>query len=153
MFFYSRLRSRTISLLWPQRTSGSDPWAGSFWTEPVLRTLAFHLRTDWSDQPDGTIGKRPTVSVFVQIGYSFKFFSNTKISNWFAFYFSDIIVVCAVLASCLISDGKNSKIILLTRKPHSYASTHSGLLLASLKDNIFPNRNLTRTICIILRLR
>ena len=32
--------------------SGSDPWVGPFWPEPVLRTRAFHLRTDWSDRPD-----------------------------------------------------------------------------------------------------
>ena len=32
---------------------------GPFWPEPVLRTCAFHLRTDWSDRPDLTNGMRP----------------------------------------------------------------------------------------------
>ena len=36
--------------------SGSDPSAGSwsFWPEPVLRTHALHLRTDWSDRTQGS---------------------------------------------------------------------------------------------------
>ena len=33
--------------------SGSDPRAGPFWPEPVLRTRAFRLRTDWSDRQTG----------------------------------------------------------------------------------------------------
>ena len=36
--------------------SGSDPWAWSFWLE---LTRAFRLRTNWSDRPDQTNGKRP----------------------------------------------------------------------------------------------
>ena len=39
--------------------SGSNQWAGPFWPEPILRTRAFHLRTDWSDWTDRTDGKRP----------------------------------------------------------------------------------------------
>ena len=38
-----------IPALWPTgkgELSGSDPWAGPFWPEPVLRTRAFYLRTD-----------------------------------------------------------------------------------------------------------
>ena len=51
-----------ISVLWPTgagELSGSDPWAGPFWPEPVLRTRACHLRTDWSGRTDRTNGKRP----------------------------------------------------------------------------------------------
>ena len=32
--------------------------AGPFWPEPVLRTRALYLRTDWSDRTDRTSGKR-----------------------------------------------------------------------------------------------
>ena len=42
-----------IPVLWPTgagELSGSDPWVGPFWTELVLRTRAFHSRTDWSDR-------------------------------------------------------------------------------------------------------
>ena len=39
--------------------SGSDPRAGPFWPEPVLRTRAFHLRTDWPGRTDWTNGERP----------------------------------------------------------------------------------------------
>ena len=47
-----------ILALWPTAAgelSGSDPWAGPFWTEPVLRTRAFHLRTDWSDRTESDL--------------------------------------------------------------------------------------------------
>ena len=50
-----------IPALWPTgagELSSSDPWAGTFWPEPVLRTRVLHLRTDWSNQPDWTNGKR-----------------------------------------------------------------------------------------------
>ena len=39
--------------------SGSDPRAGPFWPEPVLRTRVFHLRTDWSGRTDRTNRKQP----------------------------------------------------------------------------------------------
>ena len=51
-----------ILALWPTgagELNGSDPWAGPFSREPVLRTRAFHLSTDWSDRTDRTNGKRP----------------------------------------------------------------------------------------------
>ena len=52
-----------IPALWPTgagELSGSDSRVGTFWPEPVLRTRAFHLRTDWSDR---TNEKRPTLAV------------------------------------------------------------------------------------------
>ena len=52
-----------VPALWPtgaEERSGSDPRAGTFWPEPVLRTRAFHSRTDWSDRTDRTNGKRPS---------------------------------------------------------------------------------------------
>ena len=48
-----------IPAFWPTgvgELSGSNPWAGTFWPEPVLRTRAFYLRTDWSDRPDRASG-------------------------------------------------------------------------------------------------
>ena len=39
------LQTLQIPALWPTgagELSGSDPWVGSFWTEPVLKTRAFH---------------------------------------------------------------------------------------------------------------
>ena len=51
-----------IPALWPTgagELSGADPRAGPFWSEPVLRTRAFRLRTDWSDRTDRTNGERP----------------------------------------------------------------------------------------------
>ena len=49
-----------IPALWPTgagELSGSDPRAGPFWPEPVLRTRAFHLKPDWLDGTDWTNGK------------------------------------------------------------------------------------------------
>ena len=49
-----------VPALWPTEAgelSGSDPRAGTFWPEPVLRTRAFHLRSNWSDRTDRTNGK------------------------------------------------------------------------------------------------
>ena len=58
--FTDRFSATTLQIpaLWPTgagELNGSDAcsWAGSFWPEPVLRTCAFHLRTDWSDRPTG----------------------------------------------------------------------------------------------------
>ena len=51
-----------IPALWPTgagELSGSDPWAGLFWPESVLRTRAFHSRADWSDRTDRTSGMWP----------------------------------------------------------------------------------------------
>ena len=50
-----------IPALWPTgagELSSSDT-EEPFWPEPVLRTRALQLITDWSDQPDRTNGKRP----------------------------------------------------------------------------------------------
>ena len=44
-----------IPVLWPTgagELSGSDSRTESFWPEPVLRTHAFHLRTDGLVGPD-----------------------------------------------------------------------------------------------------
>ena len=60
-------RARTTLLspaLWPTgagELSSSDPWAGPFRPEPVLRTRAFHLRSDWSDRTGRTYGKWPCI--------------------------------------------------------------------------------------------
>ena len=47
--------SLQVPAFWPTgagELSASDPRAGPFWTEPVLRTRAFRLKTDWSTEPD-----------------------------------------------------------------------------------------------------
>ena len=81
-----------IPELWPTgagELSGSDPWAGQFWTEPVLRARAFHLRTNWFDRQDRTNGKQLWAQNEVRNSkraliyfYLFAFVSRIPQRNW-----------------------------------------------------------------------
>ena len=88
-----------IPALWPtgsRELNGSDPRAGPIWPEPVLRTRAFHLRTDWSDRPDRTNGKRrkwPHQSKKKQSDDTI-YIHNVTTYNQQLFHFWSIVAIC-----------------------------------------------------------